>query len=248
MLPVYILEDNEAQRSKYTSIINNTIMIEEYDMQLAVATDDSQVLLDSIASSEEGLFFLDMEIGSQPQAGLNLADDVRHRLPFAQIVFITTHEELSFLTLERRIAPLDYILKEQGPDTVKTKIEADIRATIDILKSEAEEHKNILGYKIGTRFFSVPVKDVIMLSTSKERPGIVRLTAINKVADFPGNLNSFEGKYSDFFRCDKSTLVNLDHFRSFDYQRKELTMIDGIKCSVSHRKSRELNKILKEDE
>ncbi|WP_455386366.1 LytTR family DNA-binding domain-containing protein, partial [Lactiplantibacillus pentosus] len=68
-----------------------------------------------------------------------------------------------------------------------------------------------------------------MLSTSKERPGIVRLTAINKVADFPGNLNSFEGKYSGFFRCDKSTLVNLDHFRSFDYQRKELTMIDGIK-------------------
>ncbi|WP_455386365.1 response regulator [Lactiplantibacillus pentosus] len=153
MLPVYILEDNEAQRSKYTSIINNTIMIEEYDMQLAVATDDPQVLLDSIVSSEEGLFFLDMEIGSQPQAGLNLADEIRHRLPFAQIVFITTHEELSFLTLERRIAPLDYILKEQGPDTVKTKIEADIRATIDILKSEAEEHKNILGYKIGTRFF-----------------------------------------------------------------------------------------------
>lgn len=70
MLPVYILEDNEAQRSKYTSIINNTIMIEEYDMQLAVATDDPQVLLDSIVSSDEGLFFLDMEIGSQPPSRL----------------------------------------------------------------------------------------------------------------------------------------------------------------------------------
>ncbi|MCQ7016930.1 LytTR family DNA-binding domain-containing protein, partial [Clostridioides difficile] len=102
-----------------------------------------------------------------------------------------------------------------------------------------------LGYKIGTRFFSVPINDVIMLSTNKERPGSIRLTAKNKVADFPGDLNSFENKYSQFFRCDKSSLVNIDYVDSYDYQKKELTMIDNIKCSVSYRKSRELNKILK---
>ena len=220
-------------------------MIKEYDMQLVVATGDLQELMNNIVNSKEGLFFLDMEIGEQPQAGLNLADEIRQQLPFAQIVFITTHEELSFLTLERRIAPLDYILKEQGLDDIKQKIVKDIDATQTILKTETVQHKDILGYKIGTRFFSVPINDVIMLSTNKERPGSIRLTAKNKVADFPGNLNSFENKYSQFFRCDKSALVNVDYIDSYDYQKKELTMIDNIKCSVSYRKSRELNKILK---
>lgn len=245
MFPIYLLEDNEAQRVEYISIIKNIIMIKEYDMQLVVATGDLQELMNNIVNSKEGLFFLDMEIGEQTQAGLNLADEIRQQLPFAQIVFITTHEELSFLTLERRIAPLDYILKEQGLDDIKQKIVKDIDATQTILKTETVQHKDILGYKIGTRFFSVPINDVIMLSTNKERPGSIRLTAKNKVADFPGSLNSFENKYSQFFRCDKSALVNVDYIDSYDYQKKELTMIDNIKCSVSYRKSRELNKILK---
>ncbi|MCT4456996.1 DNA-binding response regulator [Lactiplantibacillus paraplantarum] len=245
MFPIYLLEDNEAQRVEYISIIKNIIMIKEYDMQLVVATGDLQELMNNIVNSKEGLFFLDMEIGEQTQAGLNLADEIRQQLPFAQIVFITTHEELSFLTLERRIAPLDYILKEQGLDDIKQKIVKDIDATQTILKTETVQHKDILGYKIGTRFFSVPINDVIMLSTNKERPGSIRLTAKNKVADFPGNLNSFENKYSQFFKCDKSALVNVDYIDSYDYQKKELTMIDNIKCSVSYRKSRELNKILK---
>jgi two-component system, LytTR family, response regulator AgrA len=245
VFPIYLLEDNETQRVEYKSIIKNIIMIKEYDMQLVVATGDLHELMNNIVNSKEGLFFLDMEIGEQTQAGLNLADEIRQQLPFAQIVFITTHEELSFLTLERRIAPLDYILKEQGLDDIKQKIVKDIDATQTILKTETVQHKDILGYKIGTRFFSVPINDVIMLSTNKERPGSIRLTAKNKVADFPGNLNSFENKYSQFFRCDKSLLINIDYVDSYDYQKKELTMIDNIKCSVSYRKSRELNKILK---
>ena len=203
MFPIYLLEDNEAQRVEYISIIKNIIMIKEYDMQLVVATGDLQELMNNVMNSKEGLFFLDMEIGEQTQAGLNLADEIRQQLPCAQIVFITTHEELSFLTLERRIAPLDYILKEQGLDDIKQKIVKDIDATQTILKTETVQHKDILGYKIGTRFFSVPINDVIMLSTNKERPGSIRLTAKNKVADFPGNLNSFENKYSQFFRCGK---------------------------------------------
>ncbi|MEW4352587.1 LytTR family transcriptional regulator DNA-binding domain-containing protein [Lactiplantibacillus plantarum] len=40
-------------------------------------------------------------------------------------------------------------------------------------------------------------------------------------------------------------MINIDYVDSYDYQKKELTMIDNIKCSVSYRKSRELNKILK---
>lgn len=247
MFPIYLLEDNETQRVEYKSIIKNIIMIKEYDMQLVVATGDLHELMNNIVNSKEGLFFLDMEIGEQTQAGLNLADEIRQQLPFAQIVFITTHEELSFLTLERRIAPLDYILKDQPADLITQRIIKDINVVQNELKKTNSQRKDVFNYKLGTRYFSLALDDVVLLSTSKLRPGSVQLHAINKVAEFPGNLNALEEKYPQFFRCDKSSLVNLDHLRSFDYKEKELLLDGEIRCKASFRKSRELNKLLRDN-
>lgn len=247
MFPIYLLEDNEAQRVEYISIIKNIIMIKEYDMQLVVATGDLQELMNNVMNSKEGLFFLDMEIGEQTQAGLNLADEIRQQLPCAQIVFITTHEELSFLTLERRIAPLDYILKDQSADLITQRIIKDINVVQNELKKTNSQRKDVFNYKLGTRYFSLALDDVILLSTSKLRPGSVQLHAINKVAEFPGNLNALEEKYPQFFRCDKSSLVNLNHLRSFDYKEKELLLDGEIRCKASFRKSRELNKLLRDN-
>jgi len=245
VFPIYLLEDNAVQRKEYERIINNTILINEYDMTLVVAAEDTAGVLSKMANSEEGLFFLDMEIGEDSQAGLKLASKIRAALPFAQIVFITTHDELSFLTLERRISPLDYILKDQPADAIMQKIIKDISVTQEMLKADAARHQEIFGYKLGKRFFSVPMKDVIMLSTTKERPGCVILTATNRQTDFPGNLNSFEKKYSQLFRCDKSALINLDRISNYDYQNRKVTLAADIECPVSFRKSRELNRLLK---
>jgi len=246
MFPIYLLEDDVTQRDEYARIINNTIMINEYAMQLVVASADPEVILDQVDNPKTGLFFLDMEIGENRQAGLELASQLRQQYPFVQIVFITTHDELSFLTLERRIAPLDYILKDQAPDIIMQKIIKDINIVQRNLEAEVQHHQELLGYKIGARFFSVPIGDVIMLNTAKARPGCVVLTAKNKQVDFPGNLNAFEQKYPQLFRCDKSALINLDYISSYDYQNKEVTLMEDIKCKVSFRKARELNKILKE--
>lgn len=245
MFPIYLLEDDVTQQAEYERIIKNTIMINEYAMELVIATDSPKQLMKQMDNPKEGLFFLDMEIGEDDQAGLELASKVREKLPFAQIVFITTHDELSFLTLERRISPLDYILKDQSTDIIMQKIIKDINVTQKILEDEVSRYHDILGYKIGTRFFSVPMNEVIMLSTVKTRPGVVVLTAKNKQAEFPGNLNSYEEKYAQLFRCDKSTLISLECINNYDYQNREITLVGNIKCGVSFRKSRELNKILK---
>jgi len=245
VFPIYLLEDDATQRVEYEQIVKNTIMINEYAMELVIATDSPNQLMKQIDDPKEGLFFLDMEIGEDSQAGLKLAGKIREKLPFAQIVFITTHDELSFLTLERRIAPLDYILKDRNKDIIMQKIIKDINLAQKTLEAKVLQHQDVLGYKIGTRFFSVPMNEVIMLSTVKTRPGVVVLTAKNKQAEFPGNLNSYEEKYPQLFRCDKSALISLDCISNYDYQNKEITLAGDIKCGVSFRKSRELNKIMK---
>ncbi|MEJ1318791.1 response regulator [Latilactobacillus sakei] len=126
MYPVYLLEDDLQQQAIYQQIIANTIMINEFAMTLKCAASDTETLLAAIKDQQRGLFFLDMEIEDNRQAGLEVATKIRQMMPFAQIVFITTHEELTLLTLERKIAPLDYILKDQSMAEIKRQLIDDL--------------------------------------------------------------------------------------------------------------------------
>ena len=245
MFSIYLLEDNLEQQAYYMKVIKNTIMINDYAMKLVCATNDVEKLESSILEQEQGLFFLDMEIGSQTDAGLKLASKIRQRRPFAQIVFITTHDELAFLTLERKIAPLDYILKDKTLENIKSKIIEDINLARAQYVEALYHQQKLFGYRIGSRYFSVPMNELVMLYTVKERPGSVTVIAKNRQAEFPGNLNNLEEKYPNLFRCDKSYLVNLDHVRSFDAQARQLQFNQGLVCKVSFRKARDLTKLLK---
>lgn len=245
MFPIYLYEDNREQRESYQKTINNTVMINEYAMELIIATTNQQEILADMSQRRDGLFFLDMEIGENEQAGLELASEIRQQLPLAKIVFITTHDELSFVTLERRIAPLDYILKDQSAEQITQKIAKDIKLTQQMLEKTSDQLPEVFSYKIGTRLFTLALADVIMLSTHKDRPGNVTLSTANRLAEFPGNLSAIADKHPSLFRCDKSALVNLSHVQSFDSQKRELLLDGGIKCDVSFRRTRELNKILK---
>ncbi|MCO6543805.1 MAG: response regulator transcription factor [Lactobacillus sp.] len=245
MFPIYLLEDNFEQRTNYAQIINNTIMINELPMQLFCQTDTAADLLAAIDQQYEGLFFLDMEIKGHTDVGLQTAIQIRDQIPAAQIVFITTHGELSFLTLERKIAPLDYVLKDRGMEHIKANIREDILKTNDLIKSGKYKKENLFTYHIGPRYFSLPLSEVVYLNTSKFNPGRVQLHALKKESEFVDNLNDLEKKYPMLFRSDKSYLINLDLLDHFDNQKREIHFINGSIAYASIRKARELVKILK---
>ncbi|GEN95974.1 response regulator transcription factor [Pediococcus ethanolidurans] len=245
MFSIYLLEDNPEQQAFYARIIKNTIMINDYAMKLVCATNSVEKLENGILDQEQGLFFLDMEIAKQTDAGLKLASKIRQKMPFAQIVFVTTHDELAFLTLERKIAPLDYILKDQSIEDIKSKIIEDVNLARSQYVESLYHQQSLFGYHIGSRYFSVPMSELVMLYTIKERPGSVTMIAENRQAEFPGNLNNLEEKYTNLFRCDKSYLVNLDHMTSFNAQTRQLHFNQGLFCKASFRKARDLTKLMK---
>ncbi|MFD1419877.1 response regulator transcription factor [Lactiplantibacillus songbeiensis] len=248
MFPVYLLEDNLNQQEQYSEIVNNTIVINNFSMELVLATDNVEELLNEIKNIKIGMFFLDMEINGDTTAGLKAATRVREQLPLAQIVFITTHEELSFLTLERRVAPLDYILKENTLEKIQTKISTDIINVQHQQQKTAYQEKLLFNYKIGSRFFSIPMEKVILVKTNKLTPGQLTVIAsgLKREAEFPGNLNQFEKEYPNLFRCDKSFLINPEYISNYESKTKVLLLNNEISCKVSFRKSRELVKMLKQ--
>lgn len=246
MFPIYLLEDDNSQRGYYKEIVENTVMINDYSMKV-IEANGTKSFFDVFKKGQYGLFFLDMEMDGDTKAGLKVAEFVRKNIPNAKIVFITTHEELSFLTLERKISPLDYILKDSSSENVKAKIIEDINLTQKYYEDDIYHKVSTFGYKIGSKYFSVPMKEVIILYTDKSFPGQVSLDADNRHVSFPGNLNALEEKYENLLRVDKSSLVNKDKILSYDSHKRVLSLVDDINCNVSIRKSGTVTKYIKKE-
>jgi len=244
VFPVYLLEDNSIQRQKYAEFIQNGILINDANLELKSISDSVEKFYQDYIPQEQGLYFLDMEINDDKMAGLNIAERVRRDAPMAQIVFITTHDELSLTTLERKIAPMDYILKNKGLDEIKHRITDDIEMAQSNLQKYSHSSKNLLDYKIGSRYFSIMMDDIIMLYTQKDVPGRIFIITKNQLAEFNGSLNTFETDYPNLFRCNRSYLVNLDNATTYDSHSRTLSFIDGSTCEVSFRKNKELTKLL----
>lgn len=248
MYPIYLLEDNELQRNKYVEFIHNGILINDANMALEVVAGTVDDFFKQYDSKKQALYFLDMEILDDKIAGLKIAEKVRQNSPLSQIVFITTHDELSLTTLERKIAPMDYILKDNGLENIKQSITDDIEKTQQELREYNHLSKNVLDYKIGSRYFSILMDDVIMLYTNKDVPGRIFIVTKYQLAEFNGSLNTFEKDYPNLFRCNRGFLVNVDNAINYDSKTRILSFIDGSTCEVSFRKNKELIKLMSKND
>lgn len=112
MLKVFICEDNNLQRDKIKSTVENTIIIENLDMKVALSTGKTQDIIDYLENNKgSGLYFIDIDLNSDMN-GIQLAERIRQYDPRGFIVFVTTHGEMSYLTFIYKIEVMDYIIKD----------------------------------------------------------------------------------------------------------------------------------------
>jgi len=112
VLKIFICEDNKVQREKFENIIENIIIIENYDMDLQLSTEDPFEIINYLKSNNtSGLYFLDVDLHSDIN-GIQLAEKIREYDPRGFIVFITTHAEMSYLTFLYKVEAMDYIIKD----------------------------------------------------------------------------------------------------------------------------------------
>ena len=81
MLDIFVCEDNAAQRRTVVNIIQNTVLIEELDMQITLDTGDPYMLLEKVKTSQNtGIYFLDIDLNSSMN-GMKLAQQIRFMTP-----------------------------------------------------------------------------------------------------------------------------------------------------------------------
>lgn len=228
-LPIILCDDDTLLLSYYKSVIENWIMINDYEMKLVLATTDPEDIFLFLKNNKftNSLFFLDIDLGKQLD-GIDGAQRIRNDNEFAEIVFITSHQELALETLKRQIAPLDYIIKDEKTEKGQIEKILDGRHTKTFIDHGPNERH--LSFMIGSRNIRIDLSSIYFLETSVT-PHKVILYGENMMYEFYGKMNDLEKEYPELMRVHKSYLINLSKVKSIDYKSRTILFPEEYVCS-----------------
>ena len=139
IIPIVICDDNtDASKRLAQMLVYATDMLEENkdkdQLQLDLMTFNSyESVLDHLKKYhlEAGIYFLDIELGQADQTGIDLAEQIKKMDRDAKIVFVTNYQELAYLTYERRIGAVDYIIKSTDIQKMQSRLNETLKNIVD---------------------------------------------------------------------------------------------------------------------
>jgi two-component system response regulator AgrA len=234
MLKVFICEDNKEQREKLTKIIQDIVDIENFDMEIALATEDPAQVISFISKhNNSGIYFLDVDLNADIN-GISLAAEIRKYDPRGFIVFITTHSEMSHLTFKFKVEAMDYIVKDNY-EGIKSKVyQCIIDANTKYSAKLSELQKNFC-VKVGDKLINEEFNKILFFETSSMKRKII-LHALDRQIEFYAKIKDIEEQLDEgFYRCHKSYILNKNNIKEIDVSEKIAYMINGEKCLISSR-------------
>ena len=234
MLDIFVCEDNAAQRRTVVNIIQNTVLIEELDMQLTLDTGDPYMLLEKIRISQNtGIYFLDIDLNSSMN-GMKLAQQIRLYDPRGFIIFITAHSELSYMTFQYRVEAMDFVLKD-NPAEAKVKLRECLLSAMERHTLQTSKTHKVYTLEAGGRKISVDYEDILFFETSSNIHKVILHTKDRQI-EFPNTLKELTGVLdSNFVRCHRAFLVNKNNIKEVDTKNRIIHFANGETCLMSTR-------------
>ena len=234
MLKIYICEDIDVQRENLKKTVENIILIEELDMELACVSNKPEDILDKVRNtSEVGIYFLDIDLKTDMN-GMNLALKIREYDPRGFIIFVTTHSEMSYMTFIYKIEAMDFILKDDS-ETLQKRIRDCILEAKHRFASSNNNLQNNFSVKVREKVYTVDYDDILFFETSSNVHKII-LHCKNRQMEFAGKIKDIEDQLDDrFYRCHRSFLVNKDNIERIDFKNRMIYMVNGDECMLSSR-------------
>lgn len=235
MLPIFICENDIMQREYIEDIIKKYILIEDYDMEIVISTENPYDILDYLDNHRDvrGIYFLDIDLG-QDIDGMQLGEMIRKKDIYSRIVFVTTHSELMSLTFQYKIEAMDYIVKDD-PQVIQQKVRECLQRVHEYHTSKNINEEDRIKLKINNQIRVFQLKDIMFFETS-DKSHKVSMHLTNSHVDLNTSLNDVETLSDAFVRVHKSYVVNKDNVVTIDQKNRELIMTNREPCMVSVRK------------
>ncbi|HJE01828.1 MAG TPA: LytTR family DNA-binding domain-containing protein [Staphylococcus auricularis] len=233
-MKIYICEDDPKQLENLKTIISNYIMIEEKEMEIELATDDPEAILEHAKDTDEiGCYFLDIQLNAEMN-GMKLATELRKVDPVGNIIFVTSHSELTYLTFIYKVAAMDFVFKDD-PEEIKTRVIDCLKTAETRLKLLSQESSvETIELKRGSNSLYVQYDDVMFFeSSSKSHRLIAHLD--NRQIEFYGSLKELSKIDQRFFRCHNSFVINRHNIESIDSKTRTVNFKNGECCYASVR-------------
>lgn len=237
MLEIIICEDNSAHRTYLKNIIENTILRENLDVNVALSTANPENVIDYVKKNNPtGIYFLDVDLKAKMN-GIILGEQIREYDPSGFIIFTTTHMEMSFLVFKYKVEAMDYIIKED--DGFKKRVQDCLLKAYNTYFNENSK-EGYISIKEDMRIINIKLSDILFIETAGTAHKI-RVHEENRQIEFYANLKDIEKKLTpNFYRCHKSYIVNKDKIYEIDKKSNKIIMTNGEECYVSFRYMRGL--------
>lgn len=232
-MDIVICEDDLVQLERVKKTIENYAMMEDNGMKVVLATTNPNDVVSFLKNEKADCYFLDIDLNHE-LTGIALGSQIREEDPITNIVFITTHAEMSYLTFIYKLAALDFIIKD-NPDTLKEKVLSTLKeAHRRYLKIGQKDSVQKLQIKTAGRTQNIDFQDIFFFEASPD-PHKVILHLENEHIEFYGRLKNIDDLHPDFYRCHKSAIVNKSKIRNIDSKERTILLDNGEVCYASAR-------------
>ncbi|WP_251859886.1 LytTR family DNA-binding domain-containing protein [Clostridium sp. Marseille-Q2269] len=232
MLEVMICEDNEVQRGKLKQLVENTILREKLDLNIAISTGEPNDIISYIKENNStGIYLLDVDLKSDIN-GVKLGEKIRELDSLGYIIFTTTHLEMSYLAFKYKVEAMDYVIKDD--DDFKNRVNSCIIKAYDTYHRQQYKEEYI-SIDTDTRVINIRPRDILFVETTGT-PHKIRIHEENRQIEMYANLKDIQNKLPlNFYRCHKSYIVNKDKIKEIDKKHNKIIMINEEECYVSFR-------------
>lgn len=233
-MKILICEDDAKQRERMVSIIENYIMIEEKPMEIVIASGDPYEVLEYAKNLNDiGCYFLDIQLESDIN-GIKLGSEIRKHDPISNIVFVTSHSELTYLTFVYKVAAMDFIFKDDMNE-LQTRIIDCLETALSRLNLLSKDSSiDTIELKRGSNSVYVQYDEVMFFeSSSKSHRLIAHLD--NRQIEFYGNLKELSQIDDRFFRCHNSYVLNRHNIKTIDSKERIVYFKNNEHCYASVR-------------
>jgi len=228
MLRIFICEDDPAQLKGIEKIVNKQIVENNYSMELALSVGGPTDVLDYLDAhpNNNGLYFLDVDLGHELN-GIELGAKIRELDVFATIVFITTHEELAYLTFQYKVEAMEYIVKDNTPEYIRSKVAECMQVAYQRYLDGKSSQGKYFTVETSDQCINIPYNDILFFEThSIVRHKVILHMESGKI-EFRGFINDIAKIDPMFQLCHKSFVVNTQKIKSIDKVSRELKLTNG---------------------
>lgn len=239
---IFILEDDLTQQYYMETIVEEIIEKHHPQYHHFEVVGKPKQLLEAI--SEKGshqIFFLDIEIKTEEEKGLDVAKKIREIDPYAIIVFVTSHSELMPTAFKLQVGALDYLDKSLSKEVFKKRIETALLHTESLTGKGLSD--DALLFETPHTQIQVPFKDILYIETSSRPHRLVLYTHRGRT-EFTANLSDILKKEKRFYQCHRSFVVNPANVHQVDKVNHILHFQNGATCLISRAKIKGLTEAI----